>query len=128
VFCISMTTSFPQVMLRWHSHLAYLFLRHCSMLTFLSCSEPITARIVITHSLNYVFRLRKTPLGATYTNCRTQSKYNIHGSVHRNNILIQKSQQEAHVTEFILPDDCSTCFGYHYHPSSGAQNNCNYSI
>jgi len=23
---------------------------------------------------------------------------------------------------------CSTCFGYHYHPSSRAQNNCNYSI
>jgi hypothetical protein len=41
-------------------------------------------------------------------------------------ILIQKSQQDAHVTEFILFDDCSTCFGYHYHPSSGAQNNCNY--
>ena len=50
------------------------------------------------------------------------------GSVHRNNILIQKSQQDAHVTEFILSDDCSECFGYHYHPSSGAQNNCNYSI
>jgi len=37
-------------------------------------------------------------------------------------------QQDAHVTEFILSDDCSTCFGYHYHPSSGAQNKCNYSI
>jgi hypothetical protein len=39
------------------------------------------------------------------------------------NILIQKSQLDAHVTEFISSDDCSTCFGYHYHPSSGAQNN-----
>jgi len=48
--------------------------------------------------------------------------------VHRNNILIQKSQQDAHITEFILSDDCSTCFRYHYHPSSGAQNNSNYSI
>jgi hypothetical protein len=55
-------------------------------------------------------------------------KFNIHGSVHLNNILIQKFQQDAHVREFILSDDCSTCFGYHYHPSSGAQNNCNYSI
>jgi len=44
------------------------------------------------------------------------------------NVLIHKSQQDAHVTEFISSDDCSTCFGYHYHPSSGAQNNCNYSI
>jgi hypothetical protein len=28
-------------------------------------------------------------------------KFNVHGSVHRNNILIYKSQQDAHVTEFI---------------------------
>jgi len=27
-----------------------------------------------------------------------------------------------------LSDNCSTCFGRHYHPSSGAQNNCIYSI
>jgi hypothetical protein len=33
-------------------------------------------------------------------------------------ILIQKSQQDTQVTEFILSDDCSTCFGYHYHPTS----------
>ena len=59
---------------------------------------------------------------------RLTVKFNIHGSVHHNNILIHKFQQDAHVTQFILSDDCSTCFGYHYHPSSGAQNNCNYSI
>jgi hypothetical protein len=39
-----------------------------------------------------------------------------------NNILIYKSQQDAHVTEFILSDNWSTCFGCYYHPSSGAQN------
>jgi len=27
-----------------------------------------------------------------------------------------------------LSDSCSTCFGRHYHPSSGAENNCKYSI
>ena len=27
-----------------------------------------------------------------------------------------------------LSENCSTYFGFHYHPSSGAQNNCNYSI
>jgi len=43
-------------------------------------------------------------------------------------ILLYKSQQVAHVTGFILSDDCCTCFGHHHHPSSGAQNNCNYSI
>jgi len=37
-------------------------------------------------------------------------------------------QLDAQVTEFILSDNCSTCFGRHYHPSSGAQNNCSYSI
>ena len=45
----------------------------------------------------------------------------------RSNILVYKSQQDAQVTEFILSGSCSTCFGFHYHPSSGAQNNCNYS-
>ena len=34
-------------------------------------------------------------------------------------ILLYKSQQNAHVTEFILSDSCSTCFGRYYHPSSG---------
>ena len=43
-------------------------------------------------------------------------------------ILLYKSQQDARVTEFILSDNCSTCFGCYYHPSSGAQINCNYSI
>jgi hypothetical protein len=38
--------------------------------------------------------------------------------VHRNNILLYKSQQDVHVTEFILSD--STCFGHYYHPSFGA--------
>jgi len=37
-------------------------------------------------------------------------------------------KQDAQVTEFILYDNYSTCFGRHYHPSSGAQNNSNYSI
>jgi hypothetical protein len=41
--------------------------------------------------------------------------------VHHNNILLYKSQQDAHVTEFILSDNCSTCFGCYHHPSSGAQ-------
>jgi hypothetical protein len=27
--------------------------------------------------------------------------FNVHGSVHRNNIIIYKSQQDTHVTEFI---------------------------
>jgi hypothetical protein len=55
--------------------------------------------------------------------CRTiiVLKFNIHGSVHRNNILLYKFLQDAHVTEFILSDNCSTCFGRYHHPSSGVQ-------
>ena len=55
-------------------------------------------------------------------------RFNTYGSVHSNNILLYKSQQDAHVTQFILSDNCSTYFRHYYHPSSGAQNNCNYSI
>ena len=46
--------------------------------------------------------------------------FNVHGSMHRSNILVCKSQQDAQVTKFILSENCSTCFGFHYHPSSGA--------
>jgi hypothetical protein len=28
--------------------------------------------------------------------------FNVHGCIHRNNILVYKSQQDAHVTEFIF--------------------------
>jgi hypothetical protein len=41
--------------------------------------------------------------------------------MHRNNILVYKSQQYAHVIEYILSENCSICFGSYYHPSSGAQ-------
>ena len=47
--------------------------------------------------------------------------FNIHGSLHRNNIILYKFQQDVHVTKFILSDNCSTCFGRYYHPSSGVQ-------
>jgi len=53
-------------------------------------------------------------------------KYHRIFAVQRNKfivILVYKSKQDAQVTEFILSDNCSTCFGRHYHPSSGAQNN-----
>jgi hypothetical protein len=31
-----------------------------------------------------------------------RSKFNVHGSVHRNNMLVYKSQQDAYVKEFIF--------------------------
>jgi hypothetical protein len=36
-------------------------------------------------------------------------------------ILIYKFQQDTHITEIILSDNCFTCFGRYYHPPSGAQ-------
>ena len=36
-------------------------------------------------------------------------------------VILYEAQQDAHVTEFILSDNCSTCFERYYHPSSGAQ-------
>jgi hypothetical protein len=49
------------------------------------------------------------------------SALNIYRAVHRNNILLYKSKTRCNITEFILSDNCSTYFGYHYHPSSGEQ-------
>jgi len=50
---------------------------------------------------------------------------------HRNILLFQclesfsRFQLDTQFTEFISVWHCSTCFGRYYHPSSGAQNNCN---
>jgi hypothetical protein len=58
--------------------------------------------------------LLNKPVGSDYLQERERDKFNVYGSVHRNNILVYKSQQDAHVTEFILSDNC---FGRCYHPS-----------
>jgi hypothetical protein len=39
-----------------------------------------------------------------------EHSFNVHGSVHRNNILIY-IQQDATLQQFILSGNCSTCFG-----------------
>ena len=44
--------------------------------------------------------------------------FNVHRSVHRKNILIY-IQQDA--TLHNLSENCSICFGWYHHPSSGAQ-------
>ena len=53
--------------------------------------------------------------------------FNVHRSVHHINILLYiiPTRYTSHRVYFW---HCSTCFGRHYYPSSGAQNNCNYSI
>jgi len=72
-------------------------------------------RRIISNSVIICFALINNTASLLY------SKFNIYGSVHRNNILLYKSQQDGHFTEFILSDNCSTCFGRYYHPFSGAQ-------
>ena len=46
--------------------------------------------------------------------------FNVHGSVHRNNILIY-IQLDATLHSLFISGNCSTCFGWYHHPSSGAQ-------
>jgi hypothetical protein len=71
---------------------------------------------------NYQYSLRNIPEERS-SHVDDLLKFNVYGSVHRNNILVYKCQQDAQVTEFILSASCSTCFGRHYHPSLGAPNN-----
>ena len=43
----------------------------------------------------------------------------LHGSVHRKYIPIC-IQQDANLQQFIISENCSTCFGCYFYPSSGA--------
>jgi len=45
----------------------------------------------------------------TYIYGISSLRVNVHGSVHRYNMLVHKTQQDAQVTEIILSDNCSTC-------------------
>jgi len=45
--------------------------------------------------------------------------FNVHGSVHRKNILIY-IQQDATLHSLFYLENCSTCFGCYLHPSSEA--------
>jgi hypothetical protein len=47
-------------------------------------------------------KVNGTDRGKTLTCITTQRESNVHGSVHRNNILVYKSQQDAHIAEFIF--------------------------
>ena len=47
----------------------------------------------------------------------TQCLY-IHGSVHRDSILIRSSEMQQYAGVYLL-QNCSTCFGCLSHPSSG---------
>jgi hypothetical protein len=62
---------------------------------------------------------------STVLNLRITAKllsysFNVHGSVHRKNILIY-IQQDATLHSLFISGNCSTCLGWYHHPSSGAQ-------
>jgi hypothetical protein len=51
-------------------------------------------------------------------------EFNVHGSMHRKNILIYiyiSNMMQCYTVYFILSGNCSTCSGPYHHPSSGAQ-------
>jgi hypothetical protein len=41
---------------------------------------------------------------------------------------VNKCPTRCDFLQFLFPATCSTCFGWHLHPSSGERVNCNYSI
>jgi hypothetical protein len=47
-------------------------------------------------------------------------QFNVYASVHRKNIQIY-IQQDATLHSLFIYGNCSTCFGWYHHPSSGAQ-------
>jgi len=56
-----------------------------------------------------------------YLLCEEQCyKFNVHGFVHRKYIPLY-IQQDATLHSLFMPGNCSTCFGWYNHPSSGAQ-------
>jgi hypothetical protein len=48
--------------------------------------------------------------------------FNVHGSVHRKYIPMY-IQQDATLHSLFYVENCSTCFGWYFHPSSGAHTN-----
>ena len=46
-------------------------------------------------------------------------RFNVYGSVHCNYIPIY-NQQDATLDSLFISEICSTCFGWYFHPSSGA--------
>jgi hypothetical protein len=114
VFLLLFCTMINKCTINWQIiTIPYMFRHYCVSLMDFNSIKPMWSNFKIVS-----FNLCYQRLHLTYL-----CKFNIHGSVQRNNIILYKSQQDAHVTEFILSDNCSTCFGRHYHPSSGAQTN-----
>jgi len=75
-----------------------------------------------------VFRSRSSSSGPTHLlHCSLRfvhrnyvySIFNVHGSVHRKYIPIY-TQQDAALHSLFISGNCSTCFGWYLHPSSGA--------
>ena len=77
------------------------------------------------YSLKYALRRIMFHMNATH------HKFNVYGSVHHKYILIYiyiyiyiythtHTQQDAILHSLFISGNCSTCFGWYLHPSSGA--------
>ena len=81
----------------------------------------VTARLLaklVVRSTNTIYN--------KYVNCmhceQHISKFHIHGSVHRNSILIRSNKMQQCAGIYLL-HNYSTCFGCTSHPSSGVHKN-----
>jgi hypothetical protein len=55
----------------------------------------------------------------TFDEMNKESGFNVYGSVHRKSIPIY-IQQDATLHSLFISGNCSTCFGWYFHPSSVA--------
>jgi hypothetical protein len=60
-------------------------------------SYLITKQCLVKLPIEYIFLFRHKLI---YISLKISYFFNVHGSVHRNNTLVYKSQQDAQVTEF----------------------------
>jgi len=69
---------------------------------------------------HFVSNLHGSERRNNYFVFKTHFVFNLHGSVRRNNYS-NIYPTRCNFTQFILSGNCSTCFGWYLHPSSGAQ-------
>jgi hypothetical protein len=82
-------------------------------------AKLITEILCALRNRKFYYRVpSKTPLKPILSQMKSVRTLSYSFKFHYNitcSILIYKSQQGAHATEFILSDNCSTCFGRHHH-------------
>jgi hypothetical protein len=77
--------------------------------------------------VNYLLKLAYNFLIYIQQDATLQSLFYVETALHVSGSTITHHQERkptrCNVTQFILSGNCSTCFGWYHHPSSGAQTN-----